>query len=385
MAIVVVSGALANKPLNGGEAWVRLSWVRGFQKLGFDTYLVEELATETCVDDRGQPAALERSANLVHFNCVVREFGLSDSSALVLDQGEEIHGLERDDLVELAEAADLLVNISGHLSWEHLFQRFRRRAYVDIDPGFTQFWHAQGSRGARLEDHDLHFTIGENIGTAGCTIPTCGIRWIPTRQPVVLDDWPETPGRELDRFTTVASWRGPYGRVDHDGRSYGLKVHEWRKYIELPTLSGEAFEAALHIDPAETADLELLDRNGWRLVDPRAAVPDADSFRRYIQESGAEFSVAQGIYVETWGGWFSDRTTRYLASGKPALVQDTGFSRHLPVGEGLVAFRTLDEAVEGARAIAADYASHARAARRIAEEEFDSDKVLLRVLADALP
>ncbi len=92
--------------------------------------------------------------------------------------------------------------------------------------------------------------------------------------------------------------------------------------------------------------------------------------------------MAQGIYVDTNSGWFSDRTVRYLASGKPALVQDTGFCRNLPVGEGLLAFRTLDEAADGAERIARDYDRHCRAARAVAEEHFDSDRVLGRLLRE---
>jgi hypothetical protein len=105
---------------------------------------------------------------------------------------------------------------------------------------------------------------------------------------------------------------------------------------------------------------------------------DPFAFRRYVQTSGAEFSVAQGIYVQTWSGWFSDRTVRYLASGKPALVQDTGFSCNYPVGDGLVPFGTLEDAMAGADRIARDYDRHCRAARALAEAYFDSDKVLGR-------
>src|SRR4029079_11339759 len=107
--------------------------------------------------------------------------------------------------------ADLLVNITGHLTLEPLFGRLRRKAYVDLDPGYTQFWHAQGSAGPRLEQHDLYFTVGENIGSPICSIPNGGIDWRPIRQPVVLEDWPVSTEGDADRFTTIASWRGPYG------------------------------------------------------------------------------------------------------------------------------------------------------------------------------
>jgi hypothetical protein len=261
-------------------------------------------------------------------------------------------------------------------------RRLRRKAYVDIDPGFTQFWYAAGHEGLRLDGYDFYFTIGENIGTPFCPIPTCGLRWRRTRQPVVLEDWPVSGGGDHDRFTTVATWRGPYGPVQYGGKTFGLKVHEFRKFVELPGLTRQTFEVALDIHPAEEKDLDLLRRHGWRLVDPKAAAPDPAAFRRYVQTSGAEFSVAQGVYVESASGWFSDRTVRYLASGKPALVQDTGFGRNYPVGEGLVAFRTLEQAVAGAERISRDYEGHCRAARALAEEHFDSEKVLGRFIEE---
>src|SRR5262249_37421086 len=122
--------------------------------------------------------------------------------------------------------------------------------------------------------------------------------------------------------------------------------------------------------------------HGWHVVDPRVVASGPDAFRRFVQASRAEFSVAQGIYVETRSGWFSERSVRYLASGRPVLVQDPGFGRNLPVGEGLQAFRTMEEAVAAAERIARDHATHCRAARSIAEAHFDSDRVLVRLLEE---
>jgi hypothetical protein len=260
--------------------------------------------------------------------------------------------------------------------------RFRNKIYIDIDPGFTQFWYAAGNAGARLEGHDWYFTIGVNVGQPDCLIPNGGIAWRPTLPPIVLSDWPVVPTPGPLRFTTIANWRGPYGPIEFGGRMFGLKVHEFRKVIELPALVPLTFELALAIHAADERDLAALRAGGWKIVDPLAVAATAAGFREYVQGSGAEFSVAQGVYVETRGGWFSDRTTRYLASGKPALVQDTGVSRYLPTGEGLVLFRTLDEAVAGAKSIAADYSAHCEAARRIAESYFDSDKVLGRLMEE---
>jgi len=334
---VAVAGALAARAGNAGGAWVRLSYALGFRLLGLDVALVEEAPGPRGVEwARGVAAA----------------FGLEYSPA-----DDELEG------------ADLLVNLSGNLRSPELAARFGRRAYVDLDPGFTQLWHEQGL--LDLSGHDTYFTVGENVGRPGCPLPTGGIAWRPTRPPVVLDEWPVVASG-FNRFTTVSSWRGPFGPIE----PYGLKHHEWRRLISLPRVSGLPLEAALAIDPADGADRVALEEHGWRLVDPPAG------FREYVQGSGAEFSVAQGIYVDTASGWFSDRTARYLASGKPALVQDTG--SRVPAGEGLLVFRTLDEAVAGAHAIADDYARHARAARRLAERELDSDTVLTALLEDAL-
>lgn len=377
---VLVAGALANKPGNGGEAWVRLSWVLGLRALGIDVWFVEQIAHAHLVDEAGRPAPLRDAVGARYFADTVERFGLAARACLIDEAGDSL-GVPHDELLDAAGDADLLVNISGHLTHAPILSRVRRRAYVDIDPGFTQFWHASGL--LPLGGHDVYFTIGENVGRPGCDIPACGLEWRTVRQPVVLDEWPPTPPPAGAPFTTVARWRGSFGRIEHAGRTFGQKAHEFRRFAGLPRLGEPRFEIALDIDPADAADRAMLCREGWRLVDPACASGTPDRFRAYVQASAAEFSVAQGLYVETNSGWFSDRTTRYLASGRPALVQDTGFSRTLPCGDGLVPFRTLEEAAEGARRIAADYDRHARAAVEIAGACFDSSRVLRRFLQDA--
>jgi hypothetical protein len=379
---ILVCGALANKHLNGGEAWVRLNWVLGLRRLGCDVYFVEQIASPSCVDDQGTTVPFERSANLRFFQHVVRSFGLEAYSTLICDEGAQVEGRPYADVVGIAKRAHLLINISGHLTLAPVLDAVRRKAFCDEDPGFTQFWHEQRVPGVRLEGYDAYLTVGENIGRAGCVIPTCGISWRGQPRFVVLDQWPVSDAGNAHRFTTVGAWRGPFGPIEHEGRRFGLKVHEFRKIIGLPRRARQQFEIALSIHPADRADLAALHDNGWHVVDPRGVAADPIAFRSYVQGSGGECSAAQGVYVETGSGWLSDRTVQYLASGKPVLVQDTGFSANYPVGEGLVAFRTLDEAVAGADAIAGDYARHARAARHLAETCFDSDLVLRRLLAD---
>jgi hypothetical protein len=325
---------------------VRLSYALGLRRLGCAVRLIEEVRDAS-------PQALEYARD------VAAAFGLEYTTANGADEG-----------------GDLLVNISGNVGSQRLRRGFRRAAFVDVDPGFTQYWHEQGL--ARIDPHDAYFTVAANLGSPRCAIPTCGLEWRPTWPPVPLDEWPVVDGG-FDRFTTVATWRSSFGSIE----PYGLKHHEWRKFLSLPARTTLAFEAAMRIDAADLADRQALETHGWRLVAP-SLVSEPAGFRRYVQTSGAEFSVAQGIYVQTQSGWFSDRSARYLASGRPVLVADTGFGRRVSVGEGLLAFRTLEEATAGARAIAEDYGRHARAARRIAEVHFDSDHVLKRLLEDVL-
>lgn len=354
MTLAVVAGALGNRPWNGGNAWTRLSWLLGLRRLGLDVRFAEQLPPDA-------PATA------------------ADYTRLVLDQ----FGIVQAGGVEEIAGAALLVNIGGHLPLEPPLDAIPAKVYFDDDPAYTQIWHAAGTSAARFDGHDAYYTVGQNVGRAGSAVPAAGIDWRHILPPTVLEEWPVAPGRGT-RFTTVATWRGPYGRVEHEGRTYGLKLDEFRRFVDVPLRACGEFEVALDIDPAEERDLALLSEHGWHLVDPREAAGTPDAFRSYVQGSLAEFSVAAGIYVETRSGWFSDRTARYLASGKPALVQDTGFSETLPTGEGLVAFRTPEEAVASADEILRNYERHAAAARALAERWLDSDAVLSRLLVDVL-
>jgi hypothetical protein len=358
MTTVIVSGALANKHRHGGSQWVRMSWAEGLRRLGFDVVFVEEL---------------HEGGNAETFAGLMAQLQLPGA---LLD-GERVMGMRAEELHGRLDDAALLVNLSGHLRRPDLLRRVRRRAFVDLDPGYTQIWQAEG-RDVGLGGHHFHFTVGANVGTRHSTIPTAAIRWHPVRQPVVLDRWPFRDG-EFSAFTTVASWRGAFGPVSWNGYSFGVKAHQFRRFAGVPAASRLPFEIALDMHPGDDADRDRLQRSGWRVLDSeRVATPAG--FADFVGASGAEFSVAQGVYVETASGWFSDRTVRYLASGRPALVQDTGFSRTLPVGDGLLAFRSPAEAVAQARALVDDYDRHRRAARRLAEEFFAPGPALTPLL-----
>jgi hypothetical protein len=365
---VAVAGSLGQQSGHGGHAWVFLQYLLGFRKLGFDVLFL----------DRATPdEGIGQGANQ-YVASVMNRFGLASDYCLLGADGRPVAGIPRHEALRRTHDSMFLINVTGYLDDEELLAAARRRVYLDIDPGFAQMWKQLGLADT-FAGHDLFVTIGENIGRPGCGIPTCGIDWITTRPPVVLDLWPAQNGGG-SAFTSIGAWRGPFAPVEYEGRTYGLRVHEFRKFAELPQITGKEFELALDIHMADRADLSLLTRTGWRLVPPKDVAGDPLAYRDYLARSNAEFMVAKNMYVQTQGGWFSDRSACYLASGKPVLAQDTGLADLYPVGKGLITFATLGEAAAGVEVISQDYPRHARAARELGEDLFDSNKVLTRLL-----
>ena len=365
---IVVGGAVARKPGAAGHAWQFLQYLLGFRALGYDVLLLDRL--------EGTPQ--RQAAGVDWVRRVLGGAGLHD--AWSVDLGGGVHaGVTRRRALDFLAGADLLLNVMGYVEDAALLAAARRRVFLDTDPGFPQMWRALGLADV-LGGHDAHVTIAERLGEPDCTIPHCGLNWITTSQPVVLDEGPRAlPGPGL-RFTSVATWRGAYGPVEYEGRTYGLRVHEMRRFASLPRLAGGAFEVALDIDDADAEDAALLRDGGWELVAPGAVAATPGAYRRYVQGSDAELTIAKGVYVATRGGWLSERSLCYLASGRPVLAQDTGFSRCHPTGEGLIAFATVEEALAGVAAIRSRPRVHACAARELARERFASDRVLPRLL-----
>lgn len=381
--VLLLGSSAAMRYQNGGLVWELFSWACGLRRLGFDVFLVDQIDPARCVFPAGAVAEdLEASLNVAYGREVAAFFGFEERYAVIGPGGGRVHGPSCEELADVVADAVAFVNLSGTVTSQAIKQRSRLAVYVDTDPGLTQLWLASGQPAPRVEGHHLHFTIGENVGQPGCSVPTGGVEWRQTRQPVVLDDWPPVDGGPHDRFTTLATLRGtgPHGPLEAIGEEPGHKADELEKIAALPQRVSGTFEIAVKLWAADPADVACLLAHGWAVVDGFEVAPDPESFRRYVQASGAEVSVAKGAFVRTASGWFSDRTTRYLASGKPAVVQDTGFTRSIPAGEGLFAFRTLEDAVTAVKAIEADYDHHGRAARALAEEHFDSDVVLSRFL-----
>lgn len=377
---IVVAGSVAQKPRHGGHTWVFLQYVLGLQRLGWEVLFLDRLEPEMCVDDAGRPCPAQLSLNVHYFRDLMERFGLGGDYALFAggEDGGEVHGLDRRQVLARVRDAELLLNIMGFLDDEEVLASARRRVFLDIDPGFGQMWRALGWTDV-FAGHDDFVTVGLNVGRADCTIPDCGLDWVTTPQPILLERWPAAPPA-AGRWTSVGAWRGPYAAVDYDGLTYGLRAHAFRDIVELPRLVEAELEIALDIDAADRADVSLLENNGWRLVDPRQAAGDPWRYRQYIARSAGELMVAKDMYVRSKSGWFSDRSICYLASGRPVVALDTGLAGNLPLGEGLLTFRTVEEARAAIVEVSSDPLRHSRAARRIAEECFDSDRVLGRLL-----
>ena len=364
----MVAGSLAQKPRHGGHAWVFLQYLLGFRRLGWDVLFVDQLA-----------AGADRAAAAASLGRLMDGFGLDGDWTLLDHTGRESAGLPVAEVVDRTSRSAFLLNVMGFLGAERVLAAAPRRVFLDIDPGFPQMWRALGLADV-FAGHDDFVTIGESIGEPGCHIPTCGLRWATTPQPVVLDHWPvaTAPGTAV---TSVVTWRGAYAPVEYQGRSYGLRAHEMRRFAPLAAASPLPLHLALDIHPADRADRELLEANGWALLDPDTVAADPWAYRSFIQGSAAELMVAKNIYVRANSGWLSDRSLCYLASGRPVIAQDTGFTSRYPTGLGLLAFAHLDEALAALHEVAAEPDKHGQAARELAEACFDSDVVLGRLLA----
>jgi hypothetical protein len=376
---IITTGLIAQYPL-AGVTWDYLQYVLGLAHTGHDVYYVEDTGQWPYNPTEG---GISKTCefNVRYLASVMERFGLADRWAYRFPWQSQWFGLPDATRKLVIASADLVLNVSGTLCRPDDY-RPARLAYLDSDPVFTQVKLARGQADFRklVDAHDIHFSFGEHHTDA---VPATGHHWRPTRQPVVLSEWQvEEPHREV--FTTVMNWTS-YKPVEHEGRTYGQKDIEFKRFLDLPArVAPTSLEIAVNAGKTNRTPYDLLRHKGWRVVDPLAACADLDSYRTYIASSLAEWSVAKNGYVVGQPGWFSCRSACYLAAGRPVVVQDTGFGAVLPVGEGILPFTTVEDAVDAVRDVERDYTRHARAARAIAEEFFDSQRVLSRLVEEAL-
>jgi hypothetical protein len=378
---IVVGGVISLPPFSPGTAWDRLHYLLGFQSLGHEVCFIEEVEPDWCVDGNGHPCEFERSVNRARFCATMREFGLLSNACQLYNAGEATAGLGLESLIGWLEGADLLVNISGHLKADFILGAVKRRLYLDQDPVYTQLWRSEYGAELGLDDHDVLFTVGMNIGTPQSPIPDCGLTWHHCLPPVVLEHWPYASASSSRPFTTVASW-GRYEDLYYRADSYRSKRAEFRRFAELPQLLEQELELTLAGAGDDDPDIVRLREGGWTVKDS-AGLDSLAGYRSYIARSRAEIGIAKGAYVMGRAGWLGDRSAHYLASGRPVLAQSTGLERSLPTGQGLLTFTDVDEAEAGIREINRDYESHCRAARELAETFLDARRVLASMLETA--
>ena len=377
--IVLFSGSVGRLPL-GGHAWAEMQYLAGLRALGHEVYYLEDCGGESWVydwDSEQLTTDLDYPAGYVR--ACLEPLGLQDR--WIYRAGDQARGLTIEQLKEVCSQADLFIVWAVPIAlWRPEYDWPRRRAFIDVDPGFTQIGLARG-RADLVETVDRCerlFTFAQRLGAADCPIPTAGRAWLTTLPPVVLEQWPYVAGDEPSHFTSIMQWRG-FREVEYEGVRYGQKDLEFPKFIGLPRQTEQPLCVALTGAPPET-----LTEHGWEVVPGWTPSRTPWTYREFIQRSRAELSVAKQGYVAMRGGWFSDRSVCYLASGRPVLVEDTGLADWLPLGEGIVTFRDLPEAVHGIESINGDYGRHRRAARRLAEEYFAAERVFPPLLEAAL-
>lgn len=378
---VIVLGYIVRGPV-GGLASYFLQYVTGLARLGHDVYFFEVGDDyPSCYDPSRNLTDTDPTYGLRFARNLFDRVGLNDRWAYHHAGTSCWLGPCADRMTEVCSTADLLLNIGGVNRLHPWLMEVPVRAFIDQDPVFTQVKHLTDSTARERGLHHTAFlTIGENIGRQKSLIPDDGLPWQATRQPVVLDAWPPTPGPINGKFTTVMQWES-YPAREYGGVRYGLKSDSFGPYLDLPDRVGRIFELAVG-GPA--VPYELLRRKGWEPRNPLEVTQDPWSYQRYIQQSKAEFSVVKQAYAVSRSGWFSDRSAAYLASGRPVLVQETGFSDMLPTGAGVLPFASLEDVLIGLDAIQSRYEFHCQAARAIAEEYFDSRKVLSHLIECAM-
>jgi hypothetical protein len=389
---IAVTGLAATYPF-GGVFWDYLQYPLGLHRLGHDVLYIED--TGRWVYDPAQQTFVGSGRNSAEL--LARRIGQLEPALAerwyFRDGDGDTFGRSAQTVAEFCRTADLFLHVSASCWMRDEYFAARRVAFIDSDPIYTQSAvpaYLDGSVNPTsrqqlemIRRHHVHFTFAENIGQGDCQVPTELFNWIPTRQPIVLDCFEGAQQVPVERrrrvLTTVASWEPTEAGPAVNGVQYMGKSAEFRRFMQLPGRSKLPIEVAI----SGKSPREELTAAGWQLREGYEVSHDPWVYRRYLAESLAEWSVAKNAYVASRSGWFSCRTACYLALGVPAIVQDTGFTRFIPAGEGVLAFSTMDEAAGAIDRVTSDPGRHALAAREIAAEYFDSGKVLKRLIEEA--
>jgi hypothetical protein len=379
---VCITPLTLGSPENGGHLWVYLNWALSLRALGCRVIWLED------IDGLTSWPAERTEREIVILDERLAAHGMPDALALTNFNRSPLAANLTDgrlDLEAAIEISDVVLDFAYDTPAEAL-SRFRRSALVDLDPGLLQLWMSDGD--LQVAEHDVYFTIGETVGRSGARFPDCGVSWHYTPPPVFLPAWPTVAAAKDAPYTTVTNWWD--GWIEFNGRSIeNTKRSAFLPYVELPGRSAARLELALGMlrgdDYTAQNDQPLFEQGGWSMRDAWEVCATPESYREYIGASRGEFSCARPSCRLLSNAWVSDRTLCYLACGKPAVVEHTGPSHLLPEAAGLFRFRDIEEAASAIATIEADYETHSRLARKLAEERFDGERLVGHVLERALP
>ena len=378
MARIVLGSYMVRYPLGGMLSWA-LQWLVGLSDLGHDVYFVEKAAyPNACFDPIRQVMSDDCSHGITVLRQLLVQWQL-DTKFCFVDAAGNYHGMDRKSIEEVFSKADLFIDMGTHGAWLAEATTADFRVLVESEAAYTQIkMQVALDKGQSTQTYDAYYTNGLNIGTSASTAPLAGISWRHVINPVVprmFSTGPPPPGAA---FTTVMNWQS-HETVKFNGVHYGQKDIEFRKFELLPSLLDVPMEIAV---AGRGVPRERLSSRGWQLREAHNITRSVESYWDYIRSSLGEFAVCKNIFVATNSGWFSDRSAAYLATGRPVVMQATGFESYLPCGEGLFAVRSPAEAAEAIQSIVAHYSLHSQVARKIALEYLDAKIVLGRFLSE---
>jgi len=379
--VVVVLGIMGCLPVAGtGVAWNTVQHLIALRRLGYDVYYVEATGVwpfNATSDDCTYPVS--------YIGTLLNRFGFQDRWAYVAAHSDNrCYGLSERQVEDLYARADAIINLFGGTVLRDEHMRCPIRIYLETDPVVHQIRIANGEKRHidLVSAHTALFTWGANYGETDCAVPVAPFTYKPTRSPVILNYW-DSPCNPATRFfTTIAHWDQSVKDLEHNGERYSWSKHrEFLKIVELPSRTAQEFSLALAID--DPAAVQILEAHGWRIEDAYKVSKTLESYREYIWLARGELTVAKDMNVRLRSGWFSERSACYLAAGKPVITQETGFSKFIPTGFGLYAFEKLEDIPPAIEEINSDYARHSQAAKEIAAEYFDAEKLLRQVMSEA--
>lgn len=386
---IIVTGLAGLHPV-GGVAWDYLQYVIGFARLGHDVYYYE--------DTWSWPYNPIEKTNTSEAGYSVKYLGdffnryAPDLSGRwhYFHLHETGYGMSCKEFDDVAATADLFLNVSGACLFPDKLSPRCIKVFLDTDPGYNQImlserlaWSENVERWCEtVEAHDQHFTYAENIHGADCTVPKTGFDWKTTRMPIPPELWEacsKAPLKADAPWSTIMTWNAFKGKLVYGGVEYASKGAEFEKLLGLPRLVSAPLKIAVG---GKNAPLDLISEHGWQVVDGPEATITPEKYQDFIAGSRGEVSPAKHVYVAMKTGWFSCRSACYLASGRPVVVQDTGFTSTIPSGEGIMAFDSVEQASRAICEVEEDYGKHSKAAKELARECFDSGKVLGKLIRD---